>query len=1782
HEHNPQHLSAQTKRNPSLIPRSTSSVLNASSSMRSSTTTAAANGGVATITGTNSANASSRSSPAIGASTTLSSTKPKPKVNSTGYHPANPHIPLSSLNSPALDLASVERRGQPTAVREPLKKKNRPHGISEAPTYCPTEEEWKDPVEYVKKIAPEASRYGICKIIPPESWNPDFAIDTEKFHFRTRKQELNSVEGRTRANLTYLDGLSKFHKQHGNNLHRLPYVDKKPLDLYRLKKAVESRGGFDKVCKLKKWAEIGRDLGYSGKIMSSLSTSLKNSYQRWLCPYEEYLRIAKPGVHQQLEYEYGGPLTPSPAHTPLKKSNVNTPLSLGGDSPARQASDVLQSSLEGMKIGSSHDTPMPDAPAAATPGSSSGFKAINSGGFTAINSGFTSVNKTANEEKNSFTPDAKQADSALSSAKNTPDNRTPSLGAAAALKRQASGDSTSDTLKKEVSKDDSDCNSRRSKRLKKDTIPTVAGSHMSLLRPSVPRIPRDESAAPGEKCENCARGDDAGPLLICESCDLSYHGSCLDPPLKRKPEAEWNCPRCLVGDGHFGFEEGGRYSLKQFQQKANDFKQGFFEKKMPFDSALKCHRPVTEEDVETEFWRLVSDLEETVEVEYGADIHCTTHGSGFPTVEKHPNNPYATDPWNLTVLPFHPESLFRHIKSDISGMTVPWVYVGMIFSTFCWHNEDHYAYSANYQHLGATKTWYGIPGEDAEKFEAAMKEAVPELFETQPDLLFQLVTLLTPEQLKKAGVRVYALDQRAGQFVITFPQAYHAGFNHGFNFNEAVNFAPSDWEPFGLAGVERLQVFRRQPCFSHDELLCTAAEGGTASGLSISTAKWLAPALLRIHKRELQQRADFWAKHAEIVPHLCHLLNNAHEGCRLSLKIEDEDVQDEDEQCCSFCKAFAYLSRFKCLRSGKVLCIAHAGHHACCDQSEQERYLGGDHVLYYRKSEEMMTATYDRVLERAQIPEQWEEKYNKVLEEEATPSLKTLRTLLHEGERVAYELPSLAILRQFVDRCNDWVEEATNYIVRKQQNRRKNEKAWQTGLRRSIGSAYQEQKERESRNVTNIHRLLREAEHIGFDCPEIGQLNERAEAIKQFQRNAARALDSSPAIEVIEELLEEGRAFNVDMPEFAKLTHLLEQLRWNQKARSSRGVFLSLKEVRELIDEGNGLEIPPYNDHLSYYREQLQAGTAWELKAQELIHAETVHYPQLEALSNQVQANALPVSQDTLAAVDQILHKQREAHRQILDLTSRCHDPDFRKRPKYTEVVDITKKLEDLNSKPTGTLDLENERKRHEDWMRKGKKLFGKSNAPLHILKSHLEYVRDRNADCFNIEHDTPRLPGEPVSREASPDQSTGPWEEPRSRQVFCICRKVEAGMMIECELCHEWYHYKCLKIARGKVKEDDKYTCPICDWRMRIPRDASRPKIEDLNSLVDEIIHLPFQPEEEDILRGIIDNAQTFRDHIARYCNPLVSTEAEAETQRFYLRKLEGAEVLLAYETNFFRQELHKWFPVAPMAPPILEVSLSTRKPRPTKLQKMLVEYGVDNPDDLPEHAKGKANSLRRKAANAEAAAAAAAASQSTPRPVLPSPGSSTYMGQPLYGQSSPSALPMSGGHSHGHPEPHGPAQNGERARTNSLNIDGALHPSFLGAGGPQLLVDNPTLSLEERLLQGDEGINLHSDAEKSKALEILGRTELGRKQAERIWGSDIWHSNRGSISDHGRSMTPADMGDLMKQNDDNVHEMFKEMTHQDDEEDQRKKDAVPDAPVTAESLESERNGLDALLDGA
>jgi [histone H3]-trimethyl-L-lysine4 demethylase len=270
-----------------------------------------------------------------------------------------------------------------------------------------------------------------------------------------------------------------------------------------LKKFVEEKGGFDLVCKGKRWAEIGRDLGYSGKIMSSLSTSLKNSYQKWLQPYEEWLKQNKPSVLQQQERENGGPYTPSPVPTPAKATL--SPKDTASALPAVKASLALHATLQ--------DGPAPSKAAEhqAPPRSVSGFTAVNSGSFTAVNSsstGFSAINVPNGHGGTGHSTPRQESPAKL--AKHTPDGRPLAVVAAVgdaikaqsfnSLKRQYSSDVDGANGEVGENADSEDASGRRSKRLKQGTpqiFPNldsfILGSQLHIMvgfmAPSIPAVP---------------------------------------------------------------------------------------------------------------------------------------------------------------------------------------------------------------------------------------------------------------------------------------------------------------------------------------------------------------------------------------------------------------------------------------------------------------------------------------------------------------------------------------------------------------------------------------------------------------------------------------------------------------------------------------------------------------------------------------------------------------------------------------------------------------------------------------------------------------------------------------------------------------------------------------------------------------------------------------------------------------------------------------------------------------------------------------------------------------------------------------------------------------------------------------------------------------------------------------------------------------------------------------------------------------------------------------------
>lgn len=389
----------------------------------------------------------------------------------------------------------------------------------------------------------------------------------------------------------------------------------------------------------------------------------------------------------------------------------------------------------------------------------------------------------------------------------------------------------------------------------------------------------------------------------------------------------------------FGFEPGPEFTLDAFQKYADDFKAQYFSKNENFadlggdSTMLQGQVEPTLENIEGEYWRMVEKPTEEIEVLYGADLETGVFGSGFPKLFSQDTSAsdekYVKSGWNLNNFPRLLGSVLSYESSDISGVLVPWLYIGMCFSSFCWHVEDHHLYSLNYMHWGAPKMWYGVPGKDALKLEAAMRKHLPDLFEEQPDLLHKLVTQLSPSILKSEDVPVFRCVQNPGEFVLTFPRAYHAGFNCGFNCAEAVNVAPVDWLPHGQNAIELYREQGRKTSISHDKLLLGAARDAVKAHWEIN--------LLRKNSLDNLRWKDVCGKDGILTKALTARveMERVRRGflCNYSQALKMESSFDAtSERECSVCLFDLHLSAAGChyCSPDKYACLNHAKQLCSC------------------------------------------------------------------------------------------------------------------------------------------------------------------------------------------------------------------------------------------------------------------------------------------------------------------------------------------------------------------------------------------------------------------------------------------------------------------------------------------------------------------------------------------------------------------------------------------------------------------------------------------------------------------------------------------------------------------------------------------------------------------------------------------------------------------------------------------------------------------------------------
>ncbi|KAH8830972.1 PLU-1-like protein-domain-containing protein [Flagelloscypha sp. PMI_526] len=693
-----------------------------------------------------------------------------------------------------------------------------------------------------------------------------------------------------------------------------------------------------------------------------------------------------------------------------------------------------------------------------------------------------------------------------------------------------------------------------------------------------------------QTCEVCHKKNRGEEMLLCDGCDCGFHMFCLDPPLSVIPREQWFCYTCLAGTGgDYGFDEGEEHSLSSFQARDKEFRRFWFERHPPAGREEEVPKEmqskvgdvvISEYDLEEEFWRLVETQQETVEVEYGADVHSTTHGSAMPTMETHPLDQYARDPWNLNNIAIVPDSLLRFIKSDISGMT----------------------YLLN------------------------------------PDLLFQLVTLMNPKRVSEAGVR------RAGE-------AYHAGFNHGMNFNEAVNFAIRTASNV-IVNIGNL------PVFSHDELLITI----TQQSFSVKTSVWLSDSLQEMVNREMEDR-----------------------GAARSLKMKELLVPEdrpEDQYQCTVCKAFCYLSQVTCACTTKVR----------------------------------------KVHEKASSPLQWKTKFEKLLIESARPSLRSLRAILAEGDRLGVQYSDLSSLRK----CDEL--------------------------------------EPVQRGLDELYLLLENVETLGFDSPEIAGLRSLGAQAEDAKAKTAKLL-GVPVEEQDDAYLQEckmvllnSESINVHLEEVQQLVGIVDRDKLlKELEKLQAGGHSTLEDVKAYLSRAKTCGLADSHPQMQVLQARLQEGYEWEQEAHRLLQKPIKTIEEMQAFLD--KESTVPVDPDLLDSIATTHAKAMDFDRQA-DAWLSCNPGA--PRPRVSEVMRLCQRAEkefDLKSireiKRTADIAIEMEDffTMFDEW-----RTYGINHLRMFQLPGFTKFEQQLDA------HDAwlKELPCEVILQETTPQQ--------------CICQKPVRG----------------------------------------------------------------------------------------------------------------------------------------------------------------------------------------------------------------------------------------------------------------------------------------------------------------------------------------------------------------------------------------------------------------------
>ncbi|XP_077363419.1 protein Jumonji isoform X1 [Festucalex cinctus] len=392
----------------------------------------------------------------------------------------------------------------------------------------------------------------------------------------------------------------------------------------------------------------------------------------------------------------------------------------------------------------------------------------------------------------------------------------------------------------------------------------------------------------------------------------------------------------VFGDQHKCIYKGKSVSLTNFFRIARNTMSMCFNKE-----------PAANE-VEQEYWRIVEQRDGHVAVHCGK-VDTSTHGSGFPTGK---SEPFAKHGWNLTVLPNNSGSILRHLGA-VPGVTIPWLNIGMVFSTSCWSRDQNRLPYIDYLHTGADCIWYCVPAEEKSKLDKVVHTLLQANGTPGLEMLEKNV-MISPEVLCREGIRVHRTVQRSGQFVICFPGAFVSKVCCGYSVSETVHFATPHWIKMGYQAAKDLKCRRIAKPFSMEKLLyqIATAESKRDNGLLLTT---IAALLKDLRNLEMRQREELFTAGLHSAARY-----GAHDEGRKKPRGKWTALESSERRC-QICHHLCYLSMVVQETDNVVFCLE------CALRYVEKHKSCRSLKMMYRYDEEQINNLVNQVCGRAML-----------------------------------------------------------------------------------------------------------------------------------------------------------------------------------------------------------------------------------------------------------------------------------------------------------------------------------------------------------------------------------------------------------------------------------------------------------------------------------------------------------------------------------------------------------------------------------------------------------------------------------------------------------------------------------------------------------------------------------------------------------------------------------------------------------------------------------------------